>query len=97
MTFSAAQIAMLINGTTEGDASVQVASFGKIEEAQAGQLAFLTAVGLNYNIKRLHESLNNLAPADVYFGRRHAILEERERIKTLIIQNRRLQHQLKAA
>ncbi len=41
MTFSAAQIAMLINGTTEGDANVQVASFGKIEEAQAGQLAFL--------------------------------------------------------
>ena len=41
MTFSAAQIAMLINGITEGDASVQVASFGKIEEAQAGQLAFL--------------------------------------------------------
>ena len=41
MTFSAAQIAMLINGKTEGDATVQVASFGKIEEAQAGQLAFL--------------------------------------------------------
>ena len=41
MTFSAAQIAILINGKTEGDAAVQVASFGKIEEAQAGQLAFL--------------------------------------------------------
>ena len=41
MTFSAAQIAMLINGKTEGDANVQIASFGKIEEAQAGQLAFL--------------------------------------------------------
>ena len=41
MTFSAAQIAILINGKTEGDAAVQVASFGKIEEAEAGQLAFL--------------------------------------------------------
>jgi UDP-3-O-[3-hydroxymyristoyl] glucosamine N-acyltransferase len=41
MTFSAAQIAMLINGKTEGDANVQIDSFGKIEEAQAGQLAFL--------------------------------------------------------
>ena len=41
MTFTAAQIAMLINGKTEGDASAQVASFGKIEEAQPGQLAFL--------------------------------------------------------
>ncbi|MFT3936737.1 MAG: UDP-3-O-(3-hydroxymyristoyl)glucosamine N-acyltransferase [Chitinophagaceae bacterium] len=41
MTFSAAQIAMLINGKTEGDANAQVASFGKIEEATSGQLAFL--------------------------------------------------------
>lgn len=41
MTFSAAQIAMLINGKTEGDANAAVNSFGKIEEAQNGQLAFL--------------------------------------------------------
>ncbi len=41
MTFSAAQIAMLINGRVEGDANTQVASFGKIEEAGQGQLAFL--------------------------------------------------------
>ena len=51
----------------------------------------------SYNNKRLHESLNNLTPADVYFGRAQAILEERERIKKITIQNRRLQHQLKAA
>jgi UDP-3-O-[3-hydroxymyristoyl] glucosamine N-acyltransferase len=41
MTFTAAQIAMIINGKVEGDANASVASFGKIEEAQAGQLAFL--------------------------------------------------------
>jgi len=41
MTFSAAQIAMLINGKTEGDAATLVGGFGKIEEAVAGQLAFL--------------------------------------------------------
>jgi len=41
MTFSALQIAVLINGKTEGDANVSVNSFGKIEEAQDGQLAFL--------------------------------------------------------
>jgi len=41
MQFSAEQIAMLINGKVEGDASVTVGSFGKIEEAQQGQLAFL--------------------------------------------------------
>lgn len=41
MEFSAAQIAMIINGTIEGDPQATVHSFGKIEEAQKGQLAFL--------------------------------------------------------
>jgi UDP-3-O-[3-hydroxymyristoyl] glucosamine N-acyltransferase len=41
MQFTAAQIATIINGQVQGDASVSVASFGKIEEAQAGQLSFL--------------------------------------------------------
>lgn len=41
MQFSAAQIAALINGKIEGDATASVSSFGKIEEAQNGQLAFL--------------------------------------------------------
>jgi len=50
-----------------------------------------------YNNRRYHESLNNLTPADVYFGRGSNILSERERIKHLTIQNRRLQNQLTAA
>src|ERR1700745_2455527 len=41
MQFSASQIAMLINGRVEGDANASINSFGKIEEAKAGQLAFL--------------------------------------------------------
>jgi UDP-3-O-[3-hydroxymyristoyl] glucosamine N-acyltransferase len=41
MQFTAAQIAMLINGTVEGDANAMAGSFGKIEEAQNGELAFL--------------------------------------------------------
>ena len=41
MQFSAAQIAMMINGKVEGNADASVASFGKIEEAIEGQLAFL--------------------------------------------------------
>ncbi|HEY5773009.1 MAG TPA: UDP-3-O-(3-hydroxymyristoyl)glucosamine N-acyltransferase, partial [Chitinophagaceae bacterium] len=40
MTFTAAQIALLINGRIEGDANASVTSFGKIEEATAGQLSF---------------------------------------------------------
>ena len=41
MQFSAAQIALLTDGRTEGDPLAAVSSFGKIEEAVAGQLAFL--------------------------------------------------------
>ncbi|MEO6490067.1 MAG: UDP-3-O-(3-hydroxymyristoyl)glucosamine N-acyltransferase [Ferruginibacter sp.] len=41
MQFSAAQIAQIIGGIVEGNAETGVTSFGKIEEAQMGQLAFL--------------------------------------------------------
>ncbi len=41
MQFTAAQIAIIISGKLEGNADIAVASFGKIEEAVAGQLAFL--------------------------------------------------------
>ena len=51
----------------------------------------------HYNHRRYHESLSNLTPADVYFGRGQAILLQRERIKRDTIRNRRLQHQRNAA
>jgi transposase InsO family protein len=51
----------------------------------------------DYNNQRYHESLNNVTPADVYFGRDKAILREREKIKKLTIRQRRLQHQKQAA
>jgi UDP-3-O-[3-hydroxymyristoyl] glucosamine N-acyltransferase len=41
LEFSAQQIAMMIQGQIEGDASVTVHNFGKIEEATAGQISFL--------------------------------------------------------
>lgn len=41
MTFTALQVALLINGKVEGNPDAPVGSFGKIEEAQQGQLAFL--------------------------------------------------------
>ena len=50
-----------------------------------------------YNHQRYHESLGNVTPADVYFGRDRNILKEREKIKKQTIQNRRLQHQKQAA
>jgi transposase InsO family protein len=51
----------------------------------------------HYNHRRAHESLDNLTPADVYFGRGEAILRERERIKRQTIRQRRLLHQSQAA
>jgi UDP-3-O-[3-hydroxymyristoyl] glucosamine N-acyltransferase len=41
MQFTAQQIALLVSGTIEGNPDTTVTSFGKIEEAAAGQLSFL--------------------------------------------------------
>ena len=55
--------------------------------------AFVT----HYNHQRYNESLSNLTPADVYFGRGQTILQTRERIKRHTINQRRLQHRKAAA
>ncbi len=47
-----------------------------------------------YNNCRYHESLNNLTPADIYFGRGQSILIRRQKIKRKTIElRRRLHHQ----
>ncbi len=51
----------------------------------------------HYNHQRYHESLKNLTPADVYFGRGQTILLKRERIKRKTIEQRSLQHRKVAA
>jgi putative transposase len=51
----------------------------------------------HYNHQRYHESLNNVTPADAYFGRAEAIIKQRESIKRQTIQHRRLQHRKLAA
>ena len=51
----------------------------------------------HYNHQRFHESLNNVTPADVYFGRAQAILNKRERIKHKTLETRHLQHRKFAA
>ena len=51
----------------------------------------------HYNHRRVHESLDNLTPADVYFGRGATILLDRQRIKRQTIQQRRLLHHSQAA
>jgi transposase InsO family protein len=59
--------------------------------------AQIEAFVADYNHRRYHESLGNLTPADVYFGRGQTILLQRERIKRKTIALRRLQHQQQAA
>ena len=59
--------------------------------------AQIEAFVVDYNHCRYHESIDNLTPADVYFGRGQTILLQRERIKHQTITQRRLQHQQQAA
>ena len=45
-----------------------------------------------YNNRRYHEALNNLNPADVYFGRGEQILKQRKLIKEKTMKKRRKTH-----
>jgi len=45
-----------------------------------------------YNHRRYHESLDNVTPADVYFGRVKEVLPRREEIKPKTLKARRRQH-----
>ena len=45
-----------------------------------------------YNYERYHESLNNLTPADVYYGRGQSILDKREQIKLETLAMRKQNH-----
>jgi len=51
----------------------------------------------HYNHQPYHESLGNLTPADAYFGRATAIIQQRERIKQQTLEKRRLLHHKIAA
>ena len=48
----------------------------------------------HYNHERYHESLNNVTPADVYFGQAQTIINRQERIKLKTIETRRLQYRI---
>lgn len=49
------------------------------------------------NTQRYHESLGNLTPADVTFGRAEQILKQREEIKRKTLNKRRLRHKTENA
>ena len=45
-----------------------------------------------YNNERYHESLDNVTPADAYYGRQYAVLSERAKIKRLTMQKRKKEY-----
>lgn len=45
-----------------------------------------------YNHERYHESLDNVTPADVFYGRHREVLSERDRIKKLTMQRRKKEY-----
>ena len=45
-----------------------------------------------YNHERYHESLKNLTPADVFYGRGQEMLDQREKIKLATLAARREMH-----
>jgi transposase InsO family protein len=45
-----------------------------------------------YNNERYHESLDNVTPADVYFGRQYAVLSERSKIKRRTMEQRKKEY-----
>ena len=58
---------------------------GELEEQLRGFVHY-------YNYDRYHESIDNLTPADVYYGRGEAIVSQRKRIKQNTIALRRKNH-----
>ena len=61
--------------------------------AKHAELTFCYEAGpTGYGLRRLIESLDNLTPADVYFGHGQRILDMRKEIKRKTIEKRRRQH-----
>ena len=58
------------------------------EELQAALEVFVN----RYNNERYHESLKNLNPADVYFGRANEVLKIRQQIKSETIKRRKKEY-----
>jgi putative transposase len=50
-----------------------------------------------YNNRRYHESLSNVTPADVYFGRHRAVLRRRGQIKQRTLESRRRENRVAEA
>ena len=61
--------------------AVQVRLLARVRDRVQELEAALRNFVAYYNNERFHESLNNVTPADVYYGRDVEVVSERERIK----------------
>ena len=75
----------------------RVGRCGAARAARLGGVGGGEAFVDHYNHQRYHEIINNVTPADVYFGRDEAILKQQERIKQKTFETRRLHHRKRAA
>ena len=63
------------------------------EDYLTGLVALRKRFVEHYDYRRLHESLQNVTPAEVYYGRRPAILTRREQIKRETLARRKRMNQ----
>ena len=72
-----------------------------IDEERGQAAALLLSVGAGgalrdfvtyYNNERYHESLDNVTPAEVYYGRHYEVISERKKIKRITMQKRKKEY-----
>ena len=66
-------------------------SFRKYKSSEELEKALEEFVN-RYNNERYHESLKNLTPADVYFGRADEVLKIRQQIKSETLKRRKREY-----
>jgi putative transposase len=77
------------NGKLEGfhetlKARVNLLVYSSPEELRRAIAEFIEF----YNLRQYHQGIGNVAPADVYYGRRDGILKRREELKRLTLEER---------
>ena len=99
MQFTASQIALIAGGTTEGNGDAAVTFFGKIESAEAGQLAFLanpkyeeylyttraSVVIVNESLKLKHAVTATLVRVPDAYSAFALLLEKYQQLKTQLL------------
>ncbi len=68
---------------------------GQVYETPTALQEAVAAFVDHYGYRRYHEGIGNVTPADVYYGRRSAILERRKEVRQKTLQQRRDHHRFR--